>query len=141
MVTQLILAYLLTYPRNICIDEPFDKDKDKEYWIYMDNKFEVITVKMDKEFYLRIIIFLFDLVFFLCEGLVIVKLERIKANKCSIMSISCAKYIINGYLIFWDFSRNYCENSKNDKNLFYIKNNVLEKISILIFDIIKFIIN
>ena len=39
-------------------------------------------------------------------------------------------------LIFW--GEYYCENSDSDKNNFYIKTNILEKI--LIEDIIKFLI-
>ena len=37
MIAQLLILYLLDYPKNICIDEPFEQN-DKKFWIFEDKK-------------------------------------------------------------------------------------------------------
>ena len=67
-------------------------------------------------------------------------MQRIKSNKYLILIFQLFKFILCGIIIFFDITENTCENSFNDTNIFYIKNNILEKFQ-MIFDIIKIIIN
>ena len=91
MIAQLLILYLLDYPKNICIDEPFEQN-DKKFWIFEDKKYKIIIVKRDKDFYLRTIIFFIDFIFYICEGIVLAQLQRIKGNKCLIITIQISKY-------------------------------------------------
>ena len=124
---QLVILYLLKYPKKICIDKPFDKE-DKTYWTFNDENYKIIIVKRDKEFYCRTIIFIIDFIFYFCEGFVLARLQRIKGHKCSIISLQILKFFAHAYITFYNIFyisyKNYCDN------------NVLE-IILMIYDIIK----
>jgi hypothetical protein len=60
------------------------------------------------------------------EGCVLWNLRRMKANTFLILTIQILKYLNNGLLIVLDFSKEICEKSKNDGDIFYKKNYVLE---------------
>jgi len=95
----------------------------------------------DKTFILRIIYLIYNIITFLVEMNVVINLERIKTGIVCMILFQIIKYITIGPIIYYDiFEGNYCETSKNDKNIFYIKNDVLEKIEFFL-DIINFFIN
>ena len=130
MSVQLLLLYLLAYPKNICIAKPFEKN-DKKFWTFMDKKYKVIIVKRDRDLYLRTIIFF--LIFFSIYVKVLFNLQRIKANKCLIIIIQISKYFAIAVLIiknlYYIAEKNYCKN-----------NDVLEIFSI-IYDVIKYYVD
>ena len=72
---------------------------------------------------------------------VIINLERFKANIFFVVILQLVKYFTSGLLIYYTFvEKNICEISKNDKNIFYVKNDDLAKIELTL-DIINFFIN
>ena len=72
---------------------------------------------------------------------VIINLERFKANLFFVVILQLVKYITTGLLIYYTIvEKNICEISKNDKNIFYVKNDDLAKIELTL-DIINFFIN
>jgi hypothetical protein len=70
------------------------------------------------------------------------RLQRIKANKCLIVTIQLLKYSVNFIIFNLDLlEEDYCGPfSESDKNLEYKKNKILEHIN-SIADFIKFLIN
>jgi len=140
ILTQFIFSIFFKSQKYICIETPTD-DKDKFFWFYKGKKFKVKKDEDDYEIHLRIAIFAIDFIFIIFESLVLYNLKRIKSHISLIIFIQSIKFILYSFLIFPDlFKDNLCENSIKDKNIFYIKNTLREKISI-ISDIIKFIIN
>ena len=90
----------------------------------------------------RMISAIYDCSFMISEGCVLWNLRRMKANTFLILTIQILKYLNNGLLIVLDFSKEICEKSKNDGDIFYKKNYVLElEIIYIIYDIIKNFIN
>ena len=108
----------------------------------MNKQYKVETIIRDKEWYFRLANFiLFDLFYILSEFCFLLNLQRAKVRKCFIVFYQIAKYFCNGAIIVLILCReNYCENADNDKHIFYVKTNILEKIFI-IEDIIKLLIN
>ena len=127
MMAQLLILYLLVYPKNICTDIPFEQ-KDKDSWTFNGEKYKVITVIRDRDWYLRTLIFFIDFIFYICEAVVLKNLQRIKADKFLIISFQISKFIVFAIITFNNI---YYISEKN-----YCKNNVLEIISI-IYDVIK----
>jgi hypothetical protein len=142
IIAGILLTLLLDYPRNVCTQTLFDEKKDKSFWIYNGKKYKVDTIERDREWNLRLAYFiLFDLFYALLEFSFLLTLQRVKVNIFFILTFQLLKFFCNVTIIVFTFCReNYCENSDNDKNIFYIKNNILEKI-LIIEDIIKFLIN
>ena len=131
MLVQLLILYLLVYPKNICIDKPFEQN-DEKFWTFMGKKYKVIIVKRYKDLYLRTFIFIIDCIFYIREGIVLLNLQRIKANKCLIIIIQILKYFAIAIITFKNL---YSISEKN-----YCENNVLEIFSI-IYDVIKYFVN
>jgi len=142
IISGLLFNILIDYPKNVCTYDSYDKEKDKAFWVFKEKKYKVKTVETDREWYFRIMyFFLFDLFDIISELYFLITLQRRRVHKSFIIFYQILKYLCKGYmiaLIFW--KENYCENSDNDKNIFYIKTNILEKIFI-IEEIIKFLIN
>jgi len=141
IIAGLYITFSLDYPKSVCIKVPFDTKKDKTYWIYNDKKYKVNIIERDREWYLRLVYFIFfDLIYLLIEFCFLLTLQRAKFYKSMIIFYQILKYLCNVAIIVLIFRReNYCENSDNDKNIFYIKTNILEKI-LIIEDLIKLII-
>ena len=139
-IAQFLSIILLTYPKYICQFKQID-NTDRLFWVYNQQQYKVITVKKDKELFLRILNFVAELFFFFHEGFVLLHLQRIILKKFYVLILQILRLYSNCWIIYLDFSKQDCENSQYDENMFYIKkNNVLEKINI-IYDIIKFLIN
>ena len=49
MMAQLLILYLLVYPKDICTDIPIEQN-DKNFWTFNNEKYKVITVKRDRDF-------------------------------------------------------------------------------------------
>ena len=111
-LAQILILYLLDYPKNICIDEPCEQN-DKKFWIFADKKYKKIIVKRDKDLYLRTIIFFIDFILYISEGIVLAKLQRIKCNKCLIITIQILKYYAIAIVII--------------NNLYYISDKTIAK--------------
>jgi hypothetical protein len=141
ILSHFLIIYRMNYPVYICVDKPID-NTDKMFWIYNNIQYKVITEKINKQWYLRMISAIYDCSFMISEGCVLWNLRRMKANACLILTIQILKYFNNGLLIVLDFSKEICEKSKNDGDIFYKKNYVLElEIINIIYDIIKNFIN
>ena len=139
-IAQFLNIILLTYPKYICQFKQID-NTDRLFWVYNQQQYKVITVNKDKEFFLRILNFVAELFFFILEGFVLLHLQRIILKKYYVLILQILRLYSNCWIIYLDFSKQDCENSQYDENMFYIKkNNVLEKINIF-YDIIKFLIN
>ena len=142
IITQCVLSLYYLYPKYYCVNEEVSEE-DNIFWLFDKKKYKVKKVQRsgDKTFYLRLIYFiLYDFIFFFLEVYIIANMQRIKSNKYLILIFQLFKFILCGIIIFFDITENTCENSFNDTNIFYIKNNILEKFQ-MIFDIIKIIIN
>ena len=142
ILAQLYLTYYFIYPRHRCIYEHI-ADENENFWYCGREKCKVKEIDKfkDKIFMLRIIFFIYNIISFMIQIYVVINLERIKSNKVCVIIFQVIKYIIIGPIIYYDiFKGNYCEISKNDKNIFYVKNDVLEKFE-LILDIINIYIN
>ena len=87
--------------------------------------------KVDKiKFCLRGLVLFPDIIFFFCENYVLKNLERIKLNKPFIFLIivlQLTKFTCNVIIFVIDLSRNNRENSLDNKNLFLLNNNIIEK--------------
>ena len=94
------------------------------FWIYNNTKYKVITEKRNKLWYLRMLSAIYDCSFMISEGCVLWNLRRLKVNACFILSIQILKYFINALVIVLYFSKEICEKSKNDGDIFYKKNYV-----------------
>jgi hypothetical protein len=141
LILHFLIIYLLTYPQYNCVDKPID-NKDKMFWIYNNKKYKVITEKRNKEWYLRILSAIYDCSLMISEGCVLWNLRRLKVKTSIILFIQIGKYFINASVIVLDFFKETCEKSKNDGDIFYKKNYVLElEIIYIIYDIIKNFIN
>ena len=142
IISGLLLTILIDYPKNVCTYDSYDKEKDKAFWIFKEKLYKVKTVERDREWYVRLMyFFLFDLFFINVELYFLINLQRARFRKSLIIFYQIIKYLCKAYmiaLIFW--KENYCENSGNEENMFYVKTNILEKIFI-IEEIIKFLIN
>ena len=139
MIPQFIFTIRFFNPKYICTKESIGK-KDKKFWVSDDKHYKVTELEKYREFPLRLIIFAVDAIFTICKFFVLKNLERIKADVCYVISAQLIKFICIVIIIVPDFSREYCESSSNDKNLFYIRDNTLEKI-MNIYEIIKYFIN
>ena len=142
LFAQLFLTFFFIYPRHLCIYE-YIADENENFWNCNGEKCKVKEIQKfeDKTFLLRIIYFIYNIFSFLIEMNVVINLERIKSGKACAILFQIVKYIVIVPIIYYDiFEGNYCEISKNDKKIFYVKNNVLEKIQFLL-DIINFFIN
>ena len=97
--------------------------------------------KVDKiKFCLRGLVLFPDIIFFFCENYVLKNLERIKLNKPYIFLIivlQLTKFTCNVIIFVIDLSRNNRENSLDNKNLFLLNNNIIEKME-NIYDLLKF---
>ena len=86
--------------------------------------------KVDKiKFCLRGLVLFPDIIFFFCENYVLKNLERIKLNKPYILIIvlQLTKFTCNVIIFVIDLSRNNRENSLDNKNLFLLSDDVIEK--------------
>ena len=142
IIAGLLLTLIFDYPKNVCTKTLFDENKDKFFWIYKGEKYKVNTIEIDKEWILRFINFIFfDFVLALFEFSFLLSLQRAQVKMSFILLFQILKYFCNVAIIVLTFCReNYCENSIDDENIFYVKTNILEKF-LIIEDIIKFLIN
>lgn len=142
ILVQFYLTFFLIYPRHRCIHEHI-ADEYENFWNCGQEKCKVkeIDKSKDKTFYLRIMYFIYNFIYFVVEMNVVINLRRLKMKKFNVVFLQSVKYIVFGLFIYYTiFEENICEISKNDKNIFYVKNDVLEKIE-LILDIINIFIN
>ncbi len=79
IIAQFLILNILTYPEYICVHKSIDDD-DKMFWIYKNEKYKVITVKRNIQFYLRMLRIFFDFFFITCEGWVLYNFRRMKLN-------------------------------------------------------------
>ena len=97
--------------------------------------------KVDKiKFYLRALVIFPDVIFFFCEAIVLKKLERIKVNKpipALIILLQLTKFTCNVIIFVIDLSRNNCEHSLDNKNIFLLNNIIIGKME-YIYDLLKF---
>ena len=139
LIEQIIITAKFYYPKYICTEEPFD-ERDKKYWVWLDKKLKVIELKTFRELPLRALIYGADAIFIIFEFFVLINLQRIKAGLYYIILIRLTKFICMVIIIVPDFSREYCENSSKDKNLFYTRDNTLEKI-LNLYEILNYFIS
>lgn len=140
LIFQILILFLIKYPKNLCIENEIE-ETDNKFWFYEDKKCKVKVIKHDIYLYLEIMNYILDAFFLVCELLFLLKLERKTMKKYLIICCQLVKYLISENMIVLDYyTGNYCDNSKYNKNLFFIKNNVLEIISI-IYEFLKFFIS
>ena len=119
-IAQFLNIILLTYPKYICQFKQID-NTDRLFWVYNQQQYKVITVNKDKEFFLRILNFVAELFFFILEGFVLLHLQRIILKKFYVLILQILRLYSNCWIIYLDFSKQDCENSQYDENMFYIK--------------------
>ena len=134
MIPQFIIILTLTYPKYICTEESINNGEQK-FWISGNKHYKVTELEKYREIPLRFLIFIVDAIFTIYKFFALKNLERIKANICLIISMQLTKFICYTIILVSDFSRNYCESSLDDENLFYVKNNIIEKI-MFIYDLL-----
>jgi hypothetical protein len=137
LIVQIFILYLLTYPEYICVNEPIN-NYDEMFWIDKNESYKVIKVKRNKEFYFRMLSILCDFFFIINEGCVLYNLQRMKANVCLVLFFQILKYLINTVVIIFNFSKEICEKSKNNENIFYKRQNIFKlDIILIIYDLLK----
>ena len=125
LIAGLCILYSLNHPEYICVDKPIDNNV-KRFWIYKNEKYKVIEVKINyKEWFLRMVSTLIDIIFMICELIVLINLEKINGNVYLVISAQILKYFIDILVIVLVSTKEICEQSKNEKNIFYKKKNVL----------------
>ena len=139
LIEQIIITIRFYYPKYICTEEPFD-ERDKKFWVWHDQKLNVIELETSRELSLRSLIFTADAMFIICEFFVLKNLQRIKMSLFYVILAQLTKFICILIIIVPDFSRKYCENSLDDENLFYASDNTLEKIMDL-YEILNYLIS
>ena len=120
IIIQLIFSIIIFYPKNGCINSPIETERC-----------EVCCLKL-------VYFFFFDLFYIINEFYFFKEFERIKMNKNTVVFYQILGYICNGiiYLLIL-FSK---KNAREDDNAFYKKDNYIEIIISMLFDVIKFFI-
>ena len=120
IIIQLIFSIIIFYPKNGCINSPIEI-----------KRCEVCCLKL-------VYFFFFDLFYIINEFYFFKEFERIKMNKNTVVFYQILGYICNGiiYLLIL-FSK---KNAREDDNAFYKKDNYIEIIISMLFDVIKFFI-
>jgi hypothetical protein len=142
LIVEFIILYFLIYPEFICVDKPID-DNDKMFWINKNEKYKVIKKKIiNIEWFLKMVSTLIDLIFIFCEFIVLSKIQRIKGNVYLVVFAQIFKYFSDILVIVLDSTKEICEKSKNEDNIFYKKKKVLDlDIFLIFYYIIKYFIN
>ena len=123
IIIQLIFSIIIFYPKNGCINSPIETERC-----------EVCCLKL-------VYFFFFDLFYIINEFYFFKEFERIKMNKNTVVFYQILGYICNGiiYLLIL-FSKKNNANAREDDNAFYKKDNYIEIIISMLFDVIKFFI-
>jgi len=141
LIAGLCILYSLNHPEYICVDKPIDNNV-KRFWIYKNEKYKVIEVKINyKEWFLRMVSTLIDIIFMICELIVLINLKKINGNMYLVIFAQIFKYLFDILVIVFVSTKEICEQSKNEKNIFYKKKKKLNldlDIFYIIFYIIKF---
>ena len=142
LIAGLCILYSLNHPEYICVDKPIDNNV-KRFWIYKNEKYKVIEVKINyKEWFLRMVSTLIDIIFMICELIVLINLEKINGNMYLVISAQIFKYLFDILVIVFVSTKEICEQSKNEKNICYKKKNLFLDLDIIliIYYIIKYYI-
>ena len=139
LIEQFIITFRFFYPKYICTEESIGK-QDEKFWVLNGQHLKVTELETFREISLRSLIFIADAFFFICEFIALKNLQRIIMDLFYIILAQLTKFICIIIIIVPDFSREYCENSLDNKNLFYKRDNRIEKIMNL-YEILKYVIN
>ena len=140
LIAGLCILYSLNHPEYICVDKPIDNNV-KRFWIYKNEKYKVIEVKINYiEWFLRMVSTLIDIIFMICELIVLINLEKINGNMYLVIFAQIFKYLFDILVIVFVSTKEICEQS-NEKNIFYKKKKKLYLDLDIIFYIIKYFIN
>ena len=120
LIAGLCILYSLNHPEYICVDKPIDNNV-KRFWIYKNEKYKVEVKINYKEWFLRMVSTLIDIIFMICELIVLINLEKINGNVYLVISAQIFKYFIDILVIVFVSTKEICEQSKNEKNIFYKK--------------------
>ena len=119
LIAGLCILYSLNHPEYICVDKPIDNNV-KRFWIYKNEKYKV-EVKINYiEWFSRMVSTLIDIIFMICELIVLINLEKINGNVYLVISAQIFKYFIDILVIVFVSTKEICEQS-NEKNIFYKK--------------------
>ena len=141
LIAEFFILYLLIYPEYICVDKPID-DNDKMFWIYKNEKYKVNEVKINEEWFLRTVSILMGFIFIICEFIVLIKKQRINGNVYLVVFAQIFKYLSDILVIVLDSTKEICEKSKNEDNIFYKKKKFMNlDIFLIFYYIIKYFIN
>lgn len=140
IISQFYIEFFIIYPKYYCLDNQTNSENEA-FWIFDGRKYKIKKIEEDRQKYLRLLNFIFDIILIIFETIVLYRLQRIKINKCSVITFQLIKYIVSLEIILFDFfDDDFCSITKDDKTLEYKKNKIIEYFN-LISDIIKLLID